>query len=77
MDVETNTQDAAIVKAIFSLAQALDLGLTVEGVETLPQLEIMRELGNCLIQGWLVSKALPAQEFVEFARNFTSRTSGR
>ena len=69
-DLERNNDEAAIVRVIFSLAKALNLGVTVEGVENRKQLEVMRDIGECQIQGWLVSRALPAQDFENFAKNF-------
>jgi diguanylate cyclase (GGDEF)-like protein/PAS domain S-box-containing protein len=68
-DVDTNPEGAAIVKAIFRMAQAMDIDLTVEGVETMAELDTLREMGDSLVQGWLVSKALPEGQFLEFVRN--------
>lgn len=75
MDLETNREDAAITRAIFRMAQELGIELIVEGVETEAQLDIIREMGDCLIQGWLVCKALPAAEFEVFFEEFRATRS--
>lgn len=73
-DVDSNAEGAAIVSAIFRMAQAMDIDLTVEGVETHAELERLREMGDSLIQGWLVSKALPEAEFLAFYESYPAVT---
>jgi len=60
----SNPDDVAIVKAIISLAHSLRLGVVAEGVETLEQLEHLRELGCDQYQGFYCSPAVPADAFV-------------
>jgi diguanylate cyclase (GGDEF)-like protein len=52
----------AIVRAIASLGAALDMVITAEGVETAEQLASVREEGCTEVQGYLLSKPVPAQE---------------
>ncbi len=58
----TNASDGAIVKAIISLAQALQLSTVAEGVETTQQLHFLEKMGCDQIQGFYFSKPLPAHE---------------
>lgn len=74
-DIDTDKEDAAIVNAIFSMAQALGLDITVEGVETLTQLGVIKKMGHCQVQGWLIGKAMPATEFEAFLLNYTAALS--
>ena len=58
-------QDAIIAKGIVSLAKTFNLKTVAEGVETEEQKEIMRSIGCDFIQGYLLSKPLPAREATE------------
>lgn len=52
----------SIVRSIIMLAKNLKLKTLAEGVETVEQLEILRQLGCDYIQGYLFSKPRPAAE---------------
>ena len=54
-------EDAAIVKAVIHMAQALGLDTVAEGVETPEQLAQLRDLGCDLAQGYLFSRPQPAE----------------
>jgi len=64
-DCINNPQDAAIVKAIISLAHTLNLRVVAEGVETQDQLAFLLSLGCNAAQGYLFNPALPAAAFAE------------
>ena len=55
--------DATIASGLISIAQGLGLEVMAEGVETVPQLEFLRGRGCHLIQGYLLAKPLPREEF--------------
>ena len=57
--------DAAIVRAIVSLAHSLRLQVIAEGVETAEQLELLRTLGCDQYQGFYCSRPMPAESFSE------------
>ncbi|WOH38277.1 EAL domain-containing protein [Thalassotalea fonticola] len=61
-DIATSADDAAIVKAIIALAETLNLAVIAEGVETTGQLQILRGFNCSLIQGYLFSKPLNAND---------------
>ena len=54
--------DTTLIRAIIALAQALRLGVVAEGVETELQRRMLQDLGCEVCQGWLFSKAVPAQQ---------------
>jgi len=59
------SRNPAIITAIVSLARALDMVTTAEGIETRDELALMRELGVDQIQGWIYSKARTGGEVAE------------
>lgn len=58
-------KDEAIVSALVELGQRMRLDVIAEGVETEAQLSKLRELGCGLFQGFLVSKAVFADNFLK------------
>ncbi len=58
--------NAAIVRAIFLMAQALGLKVVAEGVETEDQAYFLNEWGDVVHQGFLFSKPGPAVETLEY-----------
>ncbi|WP_297409674.1 EAL domain-containing protein [Naasia sp.] len=56
----TSPVDAALVGTLISLAHDLGMTCVAEGVETLGQLELLRELGCDLGQGYLLGRPAPA-----------------
>ena len=69
-ELMTRPDDAAIVKAIISLAHGLRLKVVAEGVETHEQLTLLQSLGCDQYQGFLFSPPLPAPEFAELVRSW-------
>lgn len=61
-DMPTDGDSAAIVKAIIGLGVSLGISTTAEGVETEEQLNRLRAEGCTDIQGYLLSKPVPAAE---------------
>jgi EAL domain-containing protein (putative c-di-GMP-specific phosphodiesterase class I) len=59
----TDSQDAqAIVSTIIAMGHRLRLQVIAEGVETAAQLDMLREQGCDLVQGFLMSRPLAADE---------------
>ncbi|AFV97184.1 MULTISPECIES: EAL domain-containing protein [unclassified Sulfuricurvum] len=65
-DITTDSEDKAIVNAIISMAHSLGLQVIAEGVETIEQLDYLREEGCDEIQGYYFSKPLSAESFNTF-----------
>ncbi len=60
-DVVLSSEDSFIVEAIVSLAKSLRLNIIAEGVEDEEQFVFLRDLGVTAIQGYLLSRPLPAK----------------
>jgi diguanylate cyclase (GGDEF)-like protein len=63
--IDTDADSLAIVDAIIKMARDLGLTLTVEGVETTPQLEKLQERGCNEVQGYLISRPVPLDQMRE------------
>jgi EAL domain-containing protein (putative c-di-GMP-specific phosphodiesterase class I) len=61
--ITTEPDDAAITTAIIALAGAMELDVVAEGVETEAQAAFLKERGCDKIQGYLVGRPVPAEEF--------------
>jgi len=61
-DINTGTDDAAITRAIISLAQTLNLIVVAEGVETDDQIKFLSAHGCDEIQGYVFSKPVSAED---------------
>jgi diguanylate cyclase (GGDEF)-like protein/PAS domain S-box-containing protein len=57
-----NTTDQAIVDAIVRMGHALSMDVVAEGVEHAPQLEWLKTIGCDQFQGFLFSRAVPADD---------------
>jgi EAL domain-containing protein (putative c-di-GMP-specific phosphodiesterase class I) len=57
-----------MVEAIMAMARSLKLQVIAEGVENRAQLDALRARGCDIIQGFLVSPPLAAEEFGAFLR---------
>jgi EAL domain-containing protein (putative c-di-GMP-specific phosphodiesterase class I) len=63
MDIPQDPDDMTIVEAVVGLAHSLKMSVIAEGVETFDQILYLRSLGCDAMQGFFVSKPVPAEEF--------------
>ena len=61
-EMTKNSDDAAIVAAIVSLGRNMKRDIVAEGVETIEQARLLRNLGCDTMQGFLFSRPVPADE---------------
>ncbi|MCV6612847.1 MAG: EAL domain-containing protein [Amphritea sp.] len=64
-----NTEDIALVNAIVSMARSLQMDVVAEGVETAQQLALLADRGCDYMQGFYLSKPLPADQFRNYIRD--------
>jgi len=69
MDLTTNSDSAAVVKAIIAIAHSLDLKVVGEGVETEEQYLFLSEHGCDEFQGFRYSQAIAADEMTTLLIN--------
>jgi diguanylate cyclase (GGDEF)-like protein/PAS domain S-box-containing protein len=68
-DVAGDREDKALIEAIVAMGHSLSLTVVAEGVETDQQVEFLRSRGCDVIQGYLVSEPLCAEDFDDLMRN--------
>lgn len=68
-ELEQLPKMGAIIHAIGSLARGLDLHVVAEGVETLGQLEFLRQIHCHAVQGYLLSRPLSPESLAEHLQN--------
>ena len=62
-NMENNERDVQLVALILGIAKNLKIPVIAEGVETETQLQILRNLGCTLVQGYYLSRPLHPTEF--------------
>lgn len=67
-DITADPDDAAIVKAILSMCQSLELEVIAEGVETVQQQYFLQQHGCLLYQGYLFGRPMPLAELERLHR---------
>ena len=65
-EITTNIEDAAITKAVIAMANTMDIRVIAEGVETEEQLRYLTEKRCHEIQGYYLSRPVPAHEISSF-----------
>ena len=62
---QPGNRNAAIIRAIVTLADTLGMETTAEGVEVQDEIELVRGLGCSHIQGYVYGRSVPAAEVIE------------
>jgi diguanylate cyclase (GGDEF)-like protein len=77
MNIGESDNARAIAKAAIDMVHALKKQIVAEGVETKEQLALLRKWGCDAIQGYLLSRPLPPEQFVAAARGGEPRAAIR
>ncbi|MDP2902947.1 MAG: EAL domain-containing protein [Methylovulum sp.] len=68
-DIPYDQSDTEIAATIISMGHVLGFKVLAEGVETVEQLAFLREKGCDIYQGYIKSKPLPAEGFMQLMRD--------
>ncbi|MDH5716700.1 MAG: ABC transporter substrate-binding protein [Spirochaetia bacterium] len=74
-NITTNKENQMIVSAVISMAKAMNLKVTAEGVETSEQLEVLKSLKCDYIQGYLFSRPLNEEDFLTLIKSISTNLS--
>jgi EAL domain-containing protein (putative c-di-GMP-specific phosphodiesterase class I) len=65
-DIDTNQNSYQIVNALMRMAQALDIRVIAEGVETEQEYATLRSLGVTMMQGYYHARPMSQQQLLAF-----------
>ena len=68
--VNDKKRNDAVIASVVAMARGLDMKIIAEGIESPEQISYLRKIGCDVIQGYVYSKPLPVDEFVEYVKNF-------
>lgn len=71
--IDRSPEMRSLCKTIVAMARQLKLRTVAEGVETLEELETLKEAGCDAAQGYLFERPVPAAEFTAFLREWPER----
>ena len=66
--IENDAGTLAIVTAVIRIGQSLGMTVVAEGVETVTQRDILRQLGCHAAQGYLMGRPMDSVAFMEWVR---------
>ncbi|MEP7131174.1 MAG: EAL domain-containing protein [Sphingomicrobium sp.] len=72
----STNRNSAIIRAIVTLAETLGMDTCAEGVETHDDLQLIRELGVSMVQGYIFGRPSDAATARELANNATVEADG-
>jgi diguanylate cyclase (GGDEF)-like protein len=70
-----NGEDTAICSAVIALGRNMKMCVVAEGVETIEQATVLRELGCDEVQGWWIGRPMPGADFAAWYTHY-NRTRG-
>lgn len=73
MSMETDLEDAKIVRSTIDLAHNLGLSVVAEGVETAKAWDLLRALNCDQAQGYHMGKPMPSSDFRRWSTSWTER----
>ena len=68
--ITSNKADCNLVKATIAMSHSLGLSVVAEGVETKEQLALLAELDCNFVQGYYLSKPIPAKQLLDLSAHF-------
>ncbi len=71
--VNDKKRNDAVIASVVAMARGLGIKIIAEGIESPDQISYLRKIGCDVIQGYVYSKPLPTDEFVEYVKNFSPK----
>ncbi len=74
---DNNTKGRSIIESVIQMAQLLGLGLIAEGVENTDQLDILKEAGCDIVQGYFFYRPMNVDDFNKLLNGIHDNTPGK
>lgn len=65
----TSKKSKCIISTLIELAKNLNIYVVAEGIETIEQLDFLKSIKCDMVQGYIYSKPLPVNEFIDWINN--------
>lgn len=72
-NIEHSPRDASLVKVIVAMGHALNSKVTAEGISTIEQFTVIKEIGCDYIQGFFIAPPMPADQFEQLISKHVPR----
>jgi diguanylate cyclase (GGDEF)-like protein len=72
-DITQDNDNEAIVRAVLVLAHRMQLSVVAEGVEDIKTLNLLRDLGCDIVQGYYFAKPMPFEEYIAWLEQNRNR----
>ena len=67
--LKSNGRDKVVIQNIVHMAGELQMATVAEGVETLEQVNFLKDTSCDMVQGYVFARPMPAEKFTERLRN--------
>jgi len=74
-NMSEDNEARAIVKTCILLGHELNMSVIAEGVESEKHLELLKQMGCDLVQGYFIAKPMPASELIAWVKTRTSHVN--
>ncbi len=68
MKMLLDKRKSIVIKSLFSMSKLLGMRLICEGVETAEQMDYLKEMGQCSVQGYYIGKPMPSDEITTWLK---------
>mgnify|MGYP003294369310 CR=1 FL=1 len=62
---DENSHDRIVIKNIVNMVKELNMEVIAEGIETCGQVEFLKDIRCCMVQGYLYDRPLPQEQFLD------------
>nr|WP_245748801.1 EAL domain-containing protein [Oceanisphaera psychrotolerans] len=76
-EMDTDSQDRRLAETVINMARNLGCVTVAEGVERLEHIELLREMGCMMVQGYWYSPPLKPDVFIDYYRQHNAGDTGR